>query len=196
MPGRRPMNRPPVSVGSLRGIGASEDTARRSVIRWLGVEPMAAIEEIRQPRAATIERGAERAARATLRDQIARLERELATVITASRPPLDPGRPLPSFAGPRLLSLGELECVRDALAGRLSTLRSAAVAQSVRQADAARELERMLADPPAHKWLRLSNADLGLPGCTTYHVRPRAGLLGMLMGWWQVKVSGGCPLPG
>ena len=45
----------------------------------------------------------------------------------------------------------------------------------------------MLADPPAHKWLRLSNADLGLPGCTTYHVRPRAGLLGMLMGWWQVK---------
>jgi hypothetical protein len=51
----------------------------------------------------------------------------------------------------------------------------------------------MLADPPAHKWLRLSNADLGLPGCTTYHVRPRAGLLGMLMGWWQVKISGGCP---
>ena len=55
------------------------------------------------------------------------------------------------------------------------------------------ELERMLADPPAHKWRRLSNADLGRPGCTTYHVRPRAGLLGMLMGWWQVKISGGCP---
>ena len=51
----------------------------------------------------------------------------------------------------------------------------------------------MLADPPAHKWRRLSNADLGLPGCTIYHVRPRAGLLGMLMGWWQVKISGGCP---
>jgi hypothetical protein len=53
----------------------------------------------------------------------------------------------------------------------------------------------MLADPPAHKWRRLSNADLGRPGCTTYHVRPKAGVLGMLMGWWQVKVSGGCPLP-
>jgi hypothetical protein len=154
---------------------------------------MAAIEEIRHTGAAPIERGAERAARATLRDQIARLERELATVITASRPHLDRGPPMSSFAGPRLLSLGELERVRDALAGRLSTLRSAAAAQSARQADAARELERMLADPPAHKWLRLSNADLGLPGCTTYHVRPRAGLLGMLMGWWQVKISGGCP---
>jgi hypothetical protein len=51
----------------------------------------------------------------------------------------------------------------------------------------------MLADPPAHKWKRISNADLGRPGCTTYHVRPRAGVLGMLMGWWQVVVSGGCP---
>jgi hypothetical protein len=157
---------------------------------------MQAIEEIRSTRPATVERGSERAARATLRDQIARLERELATVIAATRPHLAPGPPMSSFAGPRVLSLGELERVRDALAGRVSTLRSAAAVQSARQADAARELERMLADPPAHKWRRLSNADLGLPGCTTYHVLPRAGLLGMLMGWWQVKVSGGCPLPG
>ncbi len=157
---------------------------------------MAAIQEIRRTETATVERLAERGARATLRVQIARLERELATVITASRPHLDPGPPTSSFAGPRLLSLGELECIRDALAGRVSTLRAAAAEQTARQADAARELERMLADPPAHKWLRLSNADLGLPGCTTYHVRPRAGVLGMLMGWWQVVVSGGCPLPG
>ena len=66
--------------------------------------------------------------------------------------------------------------------------------QRARQAVALRELEEMLADPPAHKWRRLSNADLGRPGCTTYHVRPKLSLLGMLMGWWQVKVSGGCPL--
>jgi hypothetical protein len=157
------------------------------------VEPMQALEEIRHTGPATIERGSERAARATLRAQIARLERELASVITAGRPHLQPGSPLPSLAGPRVLSLGELERVRDALADRVSTLRATAAVQSARQADAARELERMLADPPAHKWLRLSNADLGLPGCTTYHVRPRAGLLGMLMGWWQVKISGGCP---
>jgi hypothetical protein len=154
---------------------------------------MSAIDEIRHTRPATVKRDAEHAARGTLRDQIGRLERELATVITASRPHLDPGPAMSAFAGPRILSLGELERVRDALAGRLSTLQSAAGEQSARQADAARELERMLADPPAHKWCRLSNADLGLPGCTTYHVRPRAGLLGMLMGWWQVKMSSGCP---
>ena len=150
---------------------------------------MAVIDEIRLAPSAT----SERAARATLRVQIARLEREVSAVVIASYPRLSPGPPIPSFAGPRLLSLGELERVRDALAGRLATLRAAAEDQAAHQAVALRELEQMLADPPAHKWERISNADLGRPGCTTYHVRPRAGLLGMLMGWWQVVVSGGCP---
>jgi hypothetical protein len=150
---------------------------------------MAAIHEIR----ASIERGDERAARATLRAQIGRLEREHASLIAAAYPRLDPGPPAPALAGPRLLSLGELERVRDHLAARAAALATAVAEQRARQADAARELERMLADPPAHKWHRLSNADLGMPGCTTYHVRPRAGLLGMLTGWWVVKISGGCP---
>ena len=79
------------------------------------------------------------------------------------------------------------------LAARLSTLSAAAADQQSRQAAAERELEQMLADPPAHRWKRLSAADLGRPGCTTYHVRPRAGLLGMLMDWWVVKISSGCP---
>jgi hypothetical protein len=136
----------------------------------------------------------ERAARRSLRDQIARLERELSAVVAAGFPRLDPGPPLGGSAGaPRLLSLGELERVRDDLAARLGDLRAEAAGLAGRHADARRELERMLADPPAHRWRRLSNADLGLPGCTTYHVRPRAGLLGLLMGWWRVKVSGGCP---
>jgi hypothetical protein len=75
----------------------------------------------------------------------------------------------------------------------VSALGTGLEAQQARQAVALRELEAMYADPPAHKWRRLTNADLGRPGCTTYHVRPRAGLLGMLMGWWVVKISGGCP---
>jgi hypothetical protein len=128
-----------------------------------------------------------------LRAQIARLEREVSGVVIATYPRLDSGPPVPSFAGPRLLSLGELERIRDALAARLATLRAAAAEQAAYQAVALHELEQMLADPPAHKWERISNADLGRPGCTTYHVRPRAGLLGMLMGWWRVVVSGGCP---
>ena len=150
---------------------------------------MAAIDQIRVAGGAV----SEAAARRTLRDQIARLERELSAVVVASYPRLDPGPPVPALAGPRLLSLGELERVRDAQVARLSRLQAAAAEQSARQADAARELEQMLADPPAHKWERIRNADLGRPGCTTYHVRPRLGLVGMLMGWWQVVVSGGCP---
>jgi hypothetical protein len=150
---------------------------------------MTAIHEILR----TIERGDERAARRTLQAQIARLERDHAAVLTAAYPRLDPGPPLSALAGPRLLGLGELERIRDALATRVGMLKQRAAEQEARQADARRELERMLADPPAHRWQRLANADLGLPGCTTYHVRPRAGLLGMLMGWWVVKISGGCP---
>jgi hypothetical protein len=160
---------------------------------------MAAIEQIRDvacargpspPDAVATD---ESAARRTLRAQIARLERELSAIAVATYPRLHGGPPVPSLAGPRLLSLGELERVRDALAARVSTLAAAAGEQEARQSVAARELAQMLADPPAHRWERLTNADLGRPGCTTYHVRPRAGLLGMLMGWWQVKISGGCP---
>ena len=135
----------------------------------------------------------ERAARRTLREQIARLEREHAAIVIAAFPRLEPGPPAPRLAGPRLLSLGELERVRDDLAARTGDLELAAAAQQARQADARRELERMLADPPAHRWRKLTNADLGLPGCGAYHVRPRAGIVGMLMGWWQVKISSGCP---
>jgi hypothetical protein len=150
---------------------------------------MAAIEQIRVASDAT----AEGAARRTLRGQIARLERELSALVVATYPRLQLGPPLPSLGGPRRLSLGELERVRDALAARLSALRGVAAEQQERQEAAARLLEQMLADPPAHKWERLTNADIGQPGCTTYHVRPHAGLIGMLMGWWRVKISSGCP---
>jgi hypothetical protein len=164
---------------------------------------VAAVDEIRGPRPASDERvegGArpaadEHAGRRTLRAQIARLERELCAIVTETYPRLGPGPPTAALGGPRLLTLGELERVRDELAARAATLRARAAEQSRRQETARRELERMLADPPAHRWRRLSNTDLGRPGCTTYHVRPKAGLLGMLMGWWEVKVSGGCPLP-
>ena len=90
--------------------------------------------------------------------------------------------------------IARLEREHCALPARVVALADLAEEQRARQAVALRELEEMHADPPAHKWRRLSNADLGRPGCTTYHVRPKLSLLGMLMGWWQVKVSGGCPL--
>ena len=132
----------------------------------------------------------ERAARRDLRDQIARLEHELAHALTDAFPrrePARPGRSASAAAGPRLLTLGRLERIRDELADRLAALRD--------PPGAARR-EEMRRAPERHRWVVVTSADLGEPGCTTWQVRPRLGLLGMLMGWWRVKISSGCPLPG
>jgi hypothetical protein len=137
----------------------------------------------------------ERGARADLRAQIERLEREIAAVAAATYPRLRLGPVTPAMSGhPHVLGLGELELVRDALAERLSVMRQAALLQAAAQAEARVELERMLADPPAHRGRRITNAEIGLPGCKTYEVAPRYGILGRLAGWWEVKVSSGCPL--
>jgi hypothetical protein len=142
----------------------------------------------------------ERAARAELRRQIGRLEHTLGqavfegpVVAEAARIPAGAGSPT-TVVAPRMLSLGELERLRDDLVARLDAVRAAAAAEGERHALARGLLEAMLADPPAHPWVRVRNEDLGLPGCTTYQVRPRLGPIGMLMDWWQVKVSSGCPL--
>ena len=136
----------------------------------------------------------ERAARRTLRDQIARLERDLGTAVTAAYPRLPVGPAGPSHAGPRLLSLGDLEIVRDELADRLAALRHETALQAERQAEKRLLIERMLLEPARFKWVRVCNEDIGEPGCKHWHVRPRLGLVGMLAGWWHVKISSGCPL--
>jgi hypothetical protein len=130
----------------------------------------------------------ERAARRDLRDQIARLERELARSLADAFPRREPARDARSAsaqAGPRLLTLGQLECIRDELAGRIEALRSNRGAE---------RLEQMLLAPERHRWEKVTSADLGEPGCRVWQVRPRLGLIGMLMGWWRVKISSGCPL--
>jgi hypothetical protein len=135
----------------------------------------------------------EAAARRALRDQIARLERDLTLTATSAYPRL----PLPSVAGragPRLLSLGELEAVRDDLADRLSDLRADRAALADRQAGKRVLIEKMLLDPGHYRWVRVTNEEIGEPGCKNWHVRPRLGLIGMLAGWWHVKISSGCPL--
>ena len=96
--------------------------------------------------------------------------------------------------GPRILALGELEEVRDALATRLAEAARELEAIGERQARARIRLERMLLEPGRHRFHRVANAELGEGGCGVWQVRPRLGLIGMLMGWWQVKLSSGCPL--
>jgi hypothetical protein len=134
----------------------------------------------------------ERAARRSLREQIARLERQLGQALmdgAVATPPI--GR---VTRGPRVLTLGELERVRDRLADRLQDVRAELIELAKRQAGARELLERMLLEPGRYRYVRVCNGDLGLPGCTTYMSVPRLGLIGMMMGWWQVKVSSGCPL--
>jgi hypothetical protein len=136
----------------------------------------------------------EAGARRALRDQIARLERELASVLATTYPRIaaqpEPARP----RAPRLLDLGQLERTRDALAARLGDVQRRAADQAHAQTAARARLQAMLADPPAHKGERIAHAELGLPGCTVYAVLPRLGPVGLLTNWWRVKVSSGCPL--
>jgi hypothetical protein len=136
----------------------------------------------------------EAGARRALRAQVARLEAELGEAVAGAfgqtvldaRVPAAPG-------GPRLLGLGELEALRDALAARLSAVRAELEAHGARvEADRVR-LEHVLLAPGRHRSVRLRRADLDLDGCGVFQVRPRLGIVGMLTGWWHVKLSSGCP---
>lgn len=139
----------------------------------------------------------ERAARKQLRNQISRLEAELADLFAQAFGHTEiPHRVDAIAAAPRVLDLGELEAIRDSLADRVAEARLA-IAGRERVEQGNRELVReMLAAPQNFKWVRVSREDLGLPGCGHWHSRPRLGPIGMLMGWWRVKISSGCPLAG
>ena len=93
-----------------------------------------------------------------------------------------------------MLTLGELERIRDGLADRLAQARAVLEERGERQEASRALLERMLLEPGRYKFVRVANRDLGEGGCGVWQVRPRLGLIGMLMGWWQVKLSSGCPL--
>ncbi len=136
----------------------------------------------------------EHAARTALRVQIARLERRLSAITAASFPEGGIDTAVPAARGPRLLTLGELEIVRDALAERIAAGRVVLEARAQEQERARVLLERMLLAPGEHRRVRVAQRDLGEGGCGVWHVRPRLGLIGMLMGWWHVKLSSGCPL--
>lgn len=137
----------------------------------------------------------ELAARRALRSQIARLDGDLSDTLAAAFPRtvVDVSVEAP-HGGPRLLGLGELEQLRDQLAAKLCRARAQIALRADYEAAHRALLERMLLEPGRHKFVRISNRDLGEPGCGVWHVRPRLGLIGMLAGWWHVKLSSGCPL--
>ena len=136
------------------------------------------------------------AARRALRTQIEALHEQLRATLEASWAP----ETLAAAAGPagvgdvpRLLDLGELEVVRDGLLAGLEHVREAAARRAEGHARARALLERMYADPDAHRGVALTTDDLGIPGCCRWSVSPVLGVVGRLAGWWRVKVSSGCP---
>jgi hypothetical protein len=160
-------------------MGAREDTA------------LPPLDELRRDRAV---RPDERAARRTLCTQIARLERELSEAFVTAFA-MGGLQPEPGYAGlPRVLELGELEQVRDELVRRLHEARATIASRADEQARKRALLERMLLDPGSYRFVRIYRSELGESGCGAWQVRPRMGLIGMLMGWWRVKLSSGCPL--
>ena len=136
----------------------------------------------------------ERAARRSLLQQVARLEEELAQLFCSTWPRKGFSWEVRSQGGPRLLSLSELEELRDELAARVGDARCALASRTCVEEQNRCLIEEMQLEPERYKWVRVRNEDIGEPGCKHWHVRPRWGLLGMLMNWWRVVVSSGCPL--
>jgi hypothetical protein len=108
----------------------------------------------------------ERELRQSLRAQIARLEAKL---------PPGPGI---RDRGARLLSVEELERIRDDLVRRTQERRFTGGEEQDRKR---RLREEMLLDPPAHFGTTVSNAEVGEPGCTRWS------------SWFRLRISGGCP---
>jgi hypothetical protein len=138
----------------------------------------------------------ERAGRRALRTQIARLERELSDAFVTAFPMGGLAQPRPVAATPHLLGLGELERVRDDLTERLRAARIRIAKRADEQEAKRLTLERMLLDPGSYRFARIARSELGELECGAWEVRPRLGLIGMLAGWWHVKLSSGCPLAG
>jgi hypothetical protein len=151
------------------------------------------LEELVSPRG-VVRESDERASRSDLRRQIAAMELALARLFGAAFPRQGIDFSVPGLGGPRLLSVGELERVRDGLAIRIQEVREELHEHAVVEERNRELLERMTVDPASYKWVRVYNRDVGEPGCTSYQSAPKWGPLGMLMGWWRVKISSGCPL--
>jgi hypothetical protein len=136
----------------------------------------------------------EAAAKRQLREQIARLEGDLGALFCTTYPRTGFDWNVRSRGGPRLLSIAELEVLRDDLAARLQRNQRMLGDRTYVEELNRRRIEEMMLAPDEHKWVRIQNEDIGEKGCKSWHVVPRFGLLGMLMNWWRVRISSGCPL--
>jgi hypothetical protein len=135
------------------------------------------------------------AARQELRRQIALLEKRLGELFASAFPRAGIDWGVPAVGGPRVLGIAELERVRDGLAVRLREAQAELGRRGEIEEANRGLLESMIAEPDRYRWVRVSAEDVGERPCQHWHSRPRWGILGMLLGWWRVKHSSGCPLP-
>jgi hypothetical protein len=140
------------------------------------------------------DRATERRLRDDLRRQIALLERRLGELFAAAFPRQGIDFAVASAGGPRVLGVADLERVRDALALRLRDAETEVARRGRIEERNRQRLDAMLEAPQNYRWLRISAREIGEPSCRTWTSEPRLGVIGMLMGWWRVKVSSGCPL--
>lgn len=156
---------------------------------YAGSSPADPFEAIGVSASESLGSGDAKAARASLRGQIARLEATLAPY-----PEAEPPTAAASLAPhPHVADLGELEAARDALVAQLKTARANAERRDESQSFARLRREKALADPASHRWEIGSREQMGEPGCGHWQVRPAYGPVGALMNWWRVKISSGCP---
>jgi hypothetical protein len=165
----------------------------------LEIQPVGSAPEPAQPPAApAVERAAdpdaERRARQELRRQIALLEKRLGELFASAFPRTGIEWTVPAVGGPRILGVAELERVRDGLAVRLREAQAELARQGEIEEANRGLLESMIAAPERYRWVRIDAREIGEPSCRQWHSRPRWGVLGMLFGWWRVKLSSGCPL--
>jgi len=149
-----------------------------------------------RPPVALDRRDRERRVRRDLRRQIASLEHQLAELFATAFPRRGINYAVAAAGGPRILGVAELERVRDGLVVRLREAQDELSRRTYVEERNRETLERMIAEPDRFRWLRISNDDVGERGCKHWHATPRWGPIGMLLNWWRVKLSSGCPLAG
>ncbi|CAN5239686.1 hypothetical protein BH24ACT23_BH24ACT23_05070 [soil metagenome] len=132
--------------------------------------------------------------RRELRRQIARLEQELSELWTSAFPRRGINWTVGAAGGPRILGAADLERIRDALLIRVRDAQHEIAKRADVEERNRNLVERMIAEPVRYRWVQISNEDVGDRDCKHWHSRPRWGLIGMLLGWWRVKLSSGCPL--
>jgi hypothetical protein len=135
----------------------------------------------------------ERAQRRDFLRAIENLERELQQIITALTPANRRRLIIHSSARPHLLSLAELEIVRDGLVAELERVQETLAPQIHTRREKRILLKRMTEQPVKFHWARVTTIDLGEHGCRSWEVVPKLGPVGLLANWWRVRISSGCP---